>query len=131
MERGGWVDNRWVWEWDWTRDIRGKVCKEFEDLLGVLHHVIISNNCRDRWRWSLNEDGEFTVKELSRLVEEKILRSDNEVGMRWCCLSFVFHACKWYAPVACSVVLRVSFVRDRGCSSWCCNSVGLLVLQFS
>ncbi|GKD22044.1 hypothetical protein Tco_1223747 [Tanacetum coccineum] len=26
---------------------------------------------RDRWRWSLVEDGEFTVKKLSRLIEEK------------------------------------------------------------
>ncbi|GJX98461.1 RNA-directed DNA polymerase, eukaryota, reverse transcriptase zinc-binding domain protein [Tanacetum coccineum] len=32
---------------------------------------------RDRWKWSLSEDGEFTVKELSRLIEEKILVSDN------------------------------------------------------
>nr|GFA46487.1 RNA-directed DNA polymerase, eukaryota, reverse transcriptase zinc-binding domain protein [Tanacetum cinerariifolium]GFA47346.1 RNA-directed DNA polymerase, eukaryota, reverse transcriptase zinc-binding domain protein [Tanacetum cinerariifolium] len=78
MERGGWVDNRWVWEWDWTKDIRGRVCKEFKDLLGVLQHVIIYNNCRDQWRWLLDEDGEFTVKELSKLVEENILCSNNE-----------------------------------------------------
>ncbi|GJU14354.1 hypothetical protein Tco_1142320 [Tanacetum coccineum] len=25
----------------------------------------------DRWRWTLGEDGEFTVKELSRLIYEK------------------------------------------------------------
>ncbi|GJU01801.1 hypothetical protein Tco_1112139 [Tanacetum coccineum] len=28
---------------------------------------------RDRWRWTLCEDGEFKVKDLSRLIEEKIL----------------------------------------------------------
>ncbi|GJW46396.1 hypothetical protein Tco_0078042 [Tanacetum coccineum] len=27
----------------------------------------------DRWRWTLCEDGEFKVKDLSRLIEEKIL----------------------------------------------------------
>nr|GFA80543.1 RNA-directed DNA polymerase, eukaryota, reverse transcriptase zinc-binding domain protein [Tanacetum cinerariifolium] len=32
----------------------------------------------DQWRWLLDEDGEFTVKELSRLVEENILCSNNE-----------------------------------------------------
>ncbi|GJZ55103.1 RNA-directed DNA polymerase, eukaryota, reverse transcriptase zinc-binding domain protein [Tanacetum coccineum] len=32
---------------------------------------------RDRWKWSLSEDGVFTVKELSRLIEEKILVSNN------------------------------------------------------
>ncbi|GJX28635.1 reverse transcriptase domain, reverse transcriptase zinc-binding domain protein [Tanacetum coccineum] len=77
MDRGFWDDNRWVWEWDWVRNIRGRVCKELEDLLGALQHVVVSNNCRDQWRWSLDEDGEFTVKELSRLIEEKILLSNN------------------------------------------------------
>ncbi|GJW32611.1 RNA-directed DNA polymerase, eukaryota, reverse transcriptase zinc-binding domain protein [Tanacetum coccineum] len=43
MEIGEWVDNRWVWVWDWVRSIGGK----------------------------------FTVKELSRLIEEKILVSNN------------------------------------------------------
>ncbi|GKC26706.1 reverse transcriptase domain, reverse transcriptase zinc-binding domain protein [Tanacetum coccineum] len=33
LERGVWVDNSWVWEWDSVRDIRGKVSKELEDLL--------------------------------------------------------------------------------------------------
>nr|GEU29043.1 transposon TX1 putative 149 kDa protein [Tanacetum cinerariifolium] len=31
---------------------------------------------RDQWRWSLVEDGEFMVKELSKLIEEKIIISD-------------------------------------------------------
>lgn len=38
---------------------------------------MVSNNCRDRWRWSLGEDGEFKVKELSRRIEEKLLLSDS------------------------------------------------------
>ncbi|GKD86396.1 reverse transcriptase domain, reverse transcriptase zinc-binding domain protein, partial [Tanacetum coccineum] len=76
MDRGTWVDNRWVGEWDWVRTIRGRVSREYEDLIGVLQHVVIVNNCRDRWRWSLVEDGEFTVKELSKLIEENILISD-------------------------------------------------------
>ncbi|GJU68897.1 hypothetical protein Tco_1255156 [Tanacetum coccineum] len=61
-ERGGWENNNWVWEWDWVRSVRGRVIKKFEELLGVLQHVVIYNNSRDRWRWSLDEDGEFTVK---------------------------------------------------------------------
>ncbi|GJV67326.1 reverse transcriptase domain, reverse transcriptase zinc-binding domain protein [Tanacetum coccineum] len=76
-ERGEWVDNRWVWQWDWVRNIKGRVSKELEDLLAVLQHVVISNNCRDRWRWSLDEDGEFTVKEISRMIEEKIYCLDS------------------------------------------------------
>ncbi|GKA10771.1 reverse transcriptase domain, reverse transcriptase zinc-binding domain protein [Tanacetum coccineum] len=77
FNRGVWVDNNWVWEWDWIKSIRGRVSNEFEDLIGVLQYVVVSNDCRDSWRWSLNEDGVFTVKELTRLIEEKILISDN------------------------------------------------------
>nr|GEV80588.1 transposon TX1 [Tanacetum cinerariifolium] len=32
----------------------------------------------DKWRWKLDENGEFTVKELARLVEEKILHTESE-----------------------------------------------------
>nr|GFB34880.1 RNA-directed DNA polymerase, eukaryota, reverse transcriptase zinc-binding domain protein [Tanacetum cinerariifolium] len=35
------------------------------------------NEIGDRWRWALDEHGEFTVKDLSRLIEDKMLRSDN------------------------------------------------------
>ncbi|GKE05044.1 reverse transcriptase domain, reverse transcriptase zinc-binding domain protein, partial [Tanacetum coccineum] len=76
-EKGSWDNNVWCWEWDWIREIRGRVSKEFEDLLGVLRNVVIHNNCKDNWRWSLGEDGNFAVKDLSRMVEEKILHADS------------------------------------------------------
>ncbi|GKF28707.1 hypothetical protein Tco_0095049, partial [Tanacetum coccineum] len=78
MDNGAWVDGVWSWVWDWGRCIRGRVCKELEDLTRVLQNVVVSNNCRDRWRWALSEDGEFKVNELSRLVEEKILHAESE-----------------------------------------------------
>ncbi|GKD12215.1 RNA-directed DNA polymerase, eukaryota [Tanacetum coccineum] len=45
---------------------------------GVLQNVVISNDCRDRWRWLLFEDGIFTVKDLSSLIEEKFLHVESE-----------------------------------------------------
>ncbi|GKD33802.1 RNA-directed DNA polymerase, eukaryota, reverse transcriptase zinc-binding domain protein, partial [Tanacetum coccineum] len=38
---------------------------------------MINSNCRDKWMWTLGEDGEFTVKELARSVEEKILHMES------------------------------------------------------
>ncbi|GJX47851.1 hypothetical protein Tco_0273041 [Tanacetum coccineum] len=35
------------------------------------------NENGDKWRWELDEDGEFTIKELTRLVEDKILHVEN------------------------------------------------------
>ncbi|GKB26925.1 reverse transcriptase domain, reverse transcriptase zinc-binding domain protein, partial [Tanacetum coccineum] len=77
MEKGSWVNDVWCWEWDWVRNIRGRVNREFEDLLGVVQNIVVHSNCRDKWRWTLNENGEFTVKELARLVEEKILHTES------------------------------------------------------
>ncbi|GJS25127.1 reverse transcriptase domain, reverse transcriptase zinc-binding domain protein [Tanacetum coccineum] len=62
MEKGSWVNEGWCWKWDWVRDIRGRVCKEYDDLLCVLQDVVVSNICRDKWRWALSEDSEFMVK---------------------------------------------------------------------
>ncbi|GJX96018.1 ribonuclease H-like domain-containing protein [Tanacetum coccineum] len=39
--------------------------------------VFVVSNYRDKWRWELVEDGEFKVKALTRLVEEKILQVEN------------------------------------------------------
>ena len=58
-------------------EIRGRVSKEFEELLGILQNVVILNDCRDKWRWSLGEEDEFTVKDLSRMVESKVLHVDS------------------------------------------------------
>ncbi|GJV76117.1 reverse transcriptase domain, reverse transcriptase zinc-binding domain protein [Tanacetum coccineum] len=41
----------------------------------------------DRWRWALHESGDFTVKELTKLVEEKILdvniEGDATIWNKW------------------------------------------------
>nr|GEV72841.1 hypothetical protein [Tanacetum cinerariifolium] len=49
------------------------ISTEIEELLGVSQNVVIRVDCRDKWRWSPREDEKFTVKDLSRLMEEKIL----------------------------------------------------------
>ncbi|GJY27531.1 reverse transcriptase domain, reverse transcriptase zinc-binding domain protein, partial [Tanacetum coccineum] len=54
-DKGSWCNDNWSWEWDWVRNIRG----------------------RGQWRWRLGEDGEFMVKELTRLIEEKTLHVES------------------------------------------------------
>lgn len=51
--------------------------KELEELLSALQNVVVSNNCRNTWRWALVEDGEFMVKRLTSLIEETILQVDS------------------------------------------------------
>ncbi|GJW29123.1 RNA-directed DNA polymerase, eukaryota [Tanacetum coccineum] len=71
-----WVDNERLCD-RVSRSIRGRVSRELKELLGVVQYVVVNSNCRDKWRWMLGEDGEFTVKELIRLVEEKILHVES------------------------------------------------------
>nr|GEZ50427.1 protein kinase-like domain, beta-lactamase/transpeptidase-like protein [Tanacetum cinerariifolium] len=74
MDKGSWVNDVWCWERDWVRNISGRVNREFEDLLGVVQNIVVH---WDKWRWTLDKNGEFTVKELARLVEEKILHTES------------------------------------------------------
>ncbi|GJV06394.1 putative reverse transcriptase domain-containing protein [Tanacetum coccineum] len=74
-DKESWVNDMWCWEWEWG--IRGRVSKELDDLLGVVQNVVVYSNWRDKWRWLFGEDGEFTVRELAKLAEEKILQVEN------------------------------------------------------
>ncbi|GJX76664.1 hypothetical protein Tco_0323475, partial [Tanacetum coccineum] len=73
VEKGKWVDSIWCWEWDWVRSLRGRVCKDFEELQDLVQNVVIKFDCRDHWRWTLQENGDFTVRELTKLMEENTL----------------------------------------------------------
>nr|GEY48535.1 hypothetical protein [Tanacetum cinerariifolium] len=77
MDKLKWVNNGWVGAWDWSRNISGRVCREYDDLIEALGNVAVSNSCKDRWRWTLGEDGDFKVKILASLIEEKILQVKN------------------------------------------------------
>ncbi|GJV65476.1 reverse transcriptase domain, reverse transcriptase zinc-binding domain protein [Tanacetum coccineum] len=62
-EKGKWVDNVWCWDWEWVRDLRGRVCKDFEESLTILQNVLMKVDCRDRWRWTLQENSRLPVRE--------------------------------------------------------------------
>ena len=43
-------------------------------MVGILNTITLSQDCSDRWRWTLNKEEKFVVKDLSRLVDEKWLQ---------------------------------------------------------
>ncbi|GJW87840.1 RNA-directed DNA polymerase, eukaryota, reverse transcriptase zinc-binding domain protein [Tanacetum coccineum] len=62
-----WVDNR-------------RLCDRFPRLYHLERRKesnVMERGGGDRWKWAIGEDGKFTVKELSKLIEEKILVLDN------------------------------------------------------
>ncbi|GJZ63733.1 RNA-directed DNA polymerase, eukaryota, reverse transcriptase zinc-binding domain protein, partial [Tanacetum coccineum] len=82
----------------------------------------------DKWRWVLGEDGEFTVKELVRLVNDKILhvKSGSEESL-WNKLApkkvniFVWRALKGRLPVRVKLDRRGIDLDSVLCP--CCNNI--------
>ena len=73
VEKGRWIGSEWKWVWEWSREPRGRGEGELEELESILNIVTIDSSCRDTWKWSLDENGVFSVKILSSLVDEKCL----------------------------------------------------------
>ncbi|GJT19919.1 RNA-directed DNA polymerase, eukaryota, reverse transcriptase zinc-binding domain protein [Tanacetum coccineum] len=48
-----------------------------EGIMVCLQNVFLYNDRRDIWRWKLNKEGGFVVKELTRILEERILDAEN------------------------------------------------------
>ena len=127
-DKGRWVDSEWVWEWDWVREPRGRVIREFDELINLLQNVVVDNECRDRWKWTIHEDGVFTVKDLTKMVEERTLRI--EIGGQetlWSKLVpkkvniFVWRALKGRIPVREELDKRGIDLDTTLCP--CCDSV--------
>ncbi|GJX67817.1 reverse transcriptase domain, reverse transcriptase zinc-binding domain protein [Tanacetum coccineum] len=76
-DKGTWENGMWFWKWDWGRNIRGRVCNKLDDLVCVLQNVVVSKNCKDRWKWTLFDGGVFKVKDLTCLIEDKILHVES------------------------------------------------------
>lgn len=61
--------------WDWVSIPRGRSRGELGGLLESLHNVSLSQNRRDSWGWTHDDEGIFKVKTLSRIVNLKCLKT--------------------------------------------------------
>ncbi|GKB51929.1 hypothetical protein Tco_0902682 [Tanacetum coccineum] len=75
--RGRWLDGSWEWCWDWSRPPRGRSAREFEAIEELLLNVNISHSRKDRWKWNVDDKGLFSVKVLSRYIEEHNMANRN------------------------------------------------------
>ncbi|GJU25044.1 reverse transcriptase domain, reverse transcriptase zinc-binding domain protein [Tanacetum coccineum] len=71
---GNEVEGEWRWIWDWRRDPRGRGEGERVELLNCLTNIIVSPTCRDTWKWKLSDDGDFTSKELTAIIQDQSAR---------------------------------------------------------
>nr|GEW15437.1 reverse transcriptase domain, reverse transcriptase zinc-binding domain protein [Tanacetum cinerariifolium] len=110
------------------RDLIGRTCGDVEGVLGVLQNVVISNERWDLWRWNIHESGSFTVRVLTKMVEERTLcmRSDGQETI-WIKLMpekvniFVWRALKGRLPMRVELDKRGVDLDTLLCP--CCNDI--------
>nr|GEW74581.1 hypothetical protein [Tanacetum cinerariifolium] len=67
---GNWAGEIWSWNWDWACHVRGRTRGEALELQNLVENVSLNRNRKDSWRCSLDGNGEFSVKSLSKWVED-------------------------------------------------------------
>ncbi|GJS92319.1 hypothetical protein Tco_0774955 [Tanacetum coccineum] len=72
-DKGRWAEGTWRWVWDWVRESRGRVVGELEALEQTMSNTSITLNCRDTWKWVLDDSGTFSVKALSWKLSKSTL----------------------------------------------------------
>ncbi|GJW57915.1 hypothetical protein Tco_0104646 [Tanacetum coccineum] len=47
-DKGLWVNDGWWWKLEWVRSIRGRVNREFEELLDVVQNIVVLSTCKEK-----------------------------------------------------------------------------------
>ncbi|XP_071706748.1 uncharacterized protein [Rutidosis leptorrhynchoides] len=74
------VADRWVWNgsswcgsWDWSRISRGRTGADLVMLVSDLNSCTLAPDKQDSWQWQGVNNGEFTTKRLTHLIDSKLL----------------------------------------------------------
>ena len=78
-ERGSSLGDDWVWSWGWRREPRGREEGELNDLVSLLQGWRPKVNSADKPKWWLRIDGEFSMRGLKTLIEERIVTDEESV----------------------------------------------------
>ncbi|GKD89304.1 RNA-directed DNA polymerase, eukaryota, reverse transcriptase zinc-binding domain protein, partial [Tanacetum coccineum] len=79
-DKGNWVEGMWRWVWDSTRAPRGRVVGELEALEACVGYTNLLLNHKDSWKWLLADNDIFSVKALTKLIEEKCIDVGNNIS---------------------------------------------------
>ncbi|GKD44690.1 phospholipase-like protein [Tanacetum coccineum] len=77
MERKVLEDGVWHAKWAWRRHPTGRASGEVDLLVSLINGLVLDSNIDDKWFWSLDDSGGFSVKSLSRVVQD-LLFSNND-----------------------------------------------------
>ncbi|GKB70176.1 RNA-directed DNA polymerase, eukaryota, reverse transcriptase zinc-binding domain protein [Tanacetum coccineum] len=81
-----WVleDGFWHAKWSWRRHPSGRAYGELDHLVSLINGLVLDSNLEDKWFWSLDNSRVFSVKSLSRAVQDKLfLNNDPAPPFTW------------------------------------------------
>ncbi|XP_071694715.1 uncharacterized protein [Rutidosis leptorrhynchoides] len=67
-----------IFKWVLSRIPTGRTKTELVELENLIRTLSFDFNVRDSWKWSLSNNGFFTVKRLSTLIDAKVLTAPNQ-----------------------------------------------------
>ncbi|XP_071714124.1 uncharacterized protein [Rutidosis leptorrhynchoides] len=70
-------NERVLFLWDWVRVPTGRTASELQEVINILMGIDFDFNSQESWKWVLANDGVFSVKRLSSLLDERILKNNN------------------------------------------------------
>ncbi|XP_071728342.1 uncharacterized protein [Rutidosis leptorrhynchoides] len=74
-----WSNNGCDIKWDWLRRLRGRTIDEETELKNMILNYSKSAIQTDTWRWILAGSGQFTTKELTKLIDEDLFFRENSL----------------------------------------------------
>ncbi|GJR91619.1 hypothetical protein Tco_0215630 [Tanacetum coccineum] len=80
--KDSWCLENKVWKrnWDWRSSPKGRAFSELQSLSSLLDGFVLCPQAKDDWIWTLSNDGLFTVKRLSSIIDSTYLTDSSSLG---------------------------------------------------
>lgn len=69
------VNNVWQWQWAWRIASRGRGADDLDAFLDLIGSTTALVDKFDGWSWELSRNKKFTVRGLSKIIDDTLLSS--------------------------------------------------------
>ncbi|GJU38152.1 RNA-directed DNA polymerase, eukaryota, reverse transcriptase zinc-binding domain protein [Tanacetum coccineum] len=78
------IDYSWTNQWSWRREPRGRTAGDLYTLENLINGLSLNASVADKWIWSPDAAGLFTVKSLSNLIQNRLIGGGRiDVPFKW------------------------------------------------
>ncbi|XP_057770796.1 uncharacterized protein LOC130990592 [Salvia miltiorrhiza] len=70
-EMGEWIDERWVWNLNWSRELLDREVEASRSLLNHISGFYPLEGSADKWIWRAHKEGVYTAKSAYQAIREQ------------------------------------------------------------